>query len=213
MKVRDKILITACACVIAFTALYATTTNIKDNEAGYQLGTTSSQAVGFLGATPSSQLATGTSPYSALQTFGFIASGGNDYTVQHATISLSAAQINGMAAAPVQLVAAAGAGKTIVVTRTALRITRTATAFASGGVGIVQYGNTATGAGTQALDSTFSAATFTGASGASESVRNGAVLSDQGTALQNLGLFISNQTAAFTTGTGTATVDVWYYTF
>jgi hypothetical protein len=204
--------------LIAFAAIaaQATTINIRDNEAGYMLGTSASQALGVLGGGPTglpvSQQATGTDPYTALVNFGFIASGGN-YFIQHATTSLSAAQINGMAAAPVQLVAAAGAGKTIVITRAAVRITRTATAFASGGVGILQYGNAATGAGTNAVDSTLAATFFTGASGASEAARNGAVLSDTGTALQNLGIFISNQTGAFTTGTGTATVDVWYYVF
>jgi hypothetical protein len=213
MKLRDKILITACACAIAFSAIYATTTNIKDNAAGYQLGTSPSQAVGVLGATPSSQLAAGTGAYSALQTFGFIASGGNDYTGQHVTVQLSAAQINGMYATPVQLVAAAGSGKTIIVTKAAVRLTRTSTAFAGGGAAIVQYGNTVNGGGTQSLDSTLAAAYFTGSSGVSESVRNGAFLSDQGTALQNTGVYISNATAAFTTGTGTATVDVWYHTF
>ena len=212
MNLRSKIL-TAAICLIAATGLFATTTNIKDNEAGYMLGTTPSQAVSVLGANPSSQLAVNTDPYSALQTFGFIAAGGANPTVQHLQTSLSAAQIIAMSATPVQLVAAPGAGKTVVITRAALRITRTSTAFASGGVGIIQYNNTATGAGTNAVDSTFTAATFTGASGASESLRNGAVLSDQGTALQNLGIFISNQTGAFTTGTGTLTVDVWYFIF
>ena len=202
--------------LIAFAAIamvHATTTNFKDNAAGYMIGTTPSQAVSVLGATPSSQLAAGTDPYTALTTFGFIATGGINYFQQHVTVSLSSAQILGMAATPVQLVAAPGAGKTLVVIKVAVRITRTATAYASGGVGIVQYGNTATGGGTQALDSTFAATFFTGASGASEAVRNGAVMSDTGTTLQNLGLFISNQTGAFTTGTGTLTVDVYYSTF
>lgn len=193
--------------------IYATTTNIKDNEAGYMLGTTPSQAVGVLGATPSSQLPAGTSPYSALQTFGFIASGGLDSTTQHVQVSLTSANILGMSATPIQVVPAPGAGKTLVVERISVRITRTATAYASGGVGILQYGNAATGAGTNAADSTIAASFFTGAAGVSETIRSGAILTDQGTALQNLGIFISNQTGAFTTGTGTLTVDVWYDVF
>jgi hypothetical protein len=211
MKFRHSI----AALLVAASAacLYATTTNIKDNEAGYMLGTTPQQAVGFLGATPSIQLAVNTSPYQALQTFGFIASGGLDPTSQHIQVSVSSANILAMAATPFQIVAAPGAGKTLVVDRATVRITRTATAYASGGVGILQYGNTATGAGTNAVDSTLAATFFTGAAGVSESLRNGAVLSDQGTALQNLGLFLSNQTGAFTTGTGTLTVDVWYWVF
>lgn len=215
MKFRYSLAAILIAC--SGSLLYATTTNIKDTQAGYMLGTSPTQAVGFLGGgstgLPVSQQAVGTSPYVALQNFGFIASGGLDSTEQHVQTSLTAANINGMYATPVQIVAAPGSGKTIVVTRVSVRITRTATAFANGGVGILQYGNTANGAGTNSVDSTLAATFFTGASGASESFRNGAILTDQGTALQNLGLFISNQTAAFTTGTGTATVDVWYHIF
>jgi len=215
MKTRATILI-ATVCLLALSAS-ATTINIKDNESGYMLGTTALQALGVLGGGPTgapvTQQAAGTDPYTVLLNFGFVASGGINYFPQHATVSLSAAQINGMAAAPVQLVAAPGAGKTLVVDKVAIRLTRSATAFASGGVGIVQYGPTVTGGGIQALDSTIAATFFTGAAGASETVRNGAVMSDTGTTLQNLGLFISNQTGAFTTGTGTATVDVWYRLF
>ena len=129
--------------------------------------------------------------------------------VYHKRISLTAAQINGMYAAPVLLLAAPGSGKAIAVNKVIFKITRTATAFANGGAAIVQYGNTVNGGGTQALDSTLAATVFTGAAGTSYSTRNGAVISDS-TALGNLGIYISNATGAFDTGTGTATVDIWY---
>src|SRR5882724_8731465 len=81
------------------------------------------------------------------------ASSGELLVVRHASVKLTAAQIIAMSATPVQLVPAQGAGKSIVVTRLAVRITRTSTAFTGGGNTIVQYGNTATGGGVQSLDS------------------------------------------------------------
>jgi hypothetical protein len=130
----------------------------------------------------------------------------------HKRVTLTAAQINGMAAAPVLLVPAQGANKTVVVHRVVFVITRTATAFASGGAVIVQYGSAATGAGTQACDSTIASTVITGAAGTSTSTRNGAVISDDTANVANAGVYLSNQTGAFTTGTGTATIDVWYDT-
>ena len=129
----------------------------------------------------------------------------------HVRVNLAAADINGMSAAPVLLVPAPGAGKTIAVRRVVFTITRTSTAFANGGVVIVQYDNTATGGGQQALDSTIAASVITGSAGTTVTCRNGGVLSDIAAAnIQNKGLYISNQTAAFTTGTGTAVVDVFF---
>ena len=209
-----KKLFAVLAAVTTIGTLSAGPVNIKDNNAGYQLGTSPSQSVGFLGATPSVQLPAGTDPYLALQIFGFIATGGNEYSEQHVTVTLSAAQINGMYAAPVQLVAAPGSGRTILISRVAIRLTRTSTAFAAGGAAIIQYGNTVNGGGTQAADSTIASTFFTGAAGVSESARGGAnPLTDQGTTLENTGIYLSNASGAFTTGTGTATADVWYRVF
>jgi hypothetical protein len=134
--------------------------------------------------------------------------------VRHVKVSLTAAQLNGMYAAPVKLLDPQGAGKAIIVTKAVFTITRTATAFANGGVSIVQYGSTVNGGGTQSLDSTIAAAVITGAAGTTVTVRNGAVISDLAAAsIQNAPLYLSNQTAAFITGTGTGTIDVWYYVF
>ena len=56
-------------------------------------------------------------------------------------VSLTAAQINGMYAAPVVVVAAVP-GKAIIVDSVEFDITRTATQFASGGTAAVQYDST-----------------------------------------------------------------------
>lgn len=130
--------------------------------------------------------------------------------IQHEQVALTAAQINGMYATPVLLVAGAGSGKAIIVTKLAFTITRTSTQFANGGAVIFQYGNTTHGGGVQALDSTAAATVVTGSAGTTVTIRNGAVISDS-SAVLNISLYISNATGAFDTGTGTAVVDVWYY--
>lgn len=135
-------------------------------------------------------------------------------TIQHTQVALSSANILGMAAAPVACVAAPASGKAIIVLAAQFKITRTGTAYANGGVVILQYGNAATGAGVQSLASTIAAAVVTGAAGTTRSWRSGAMVtpvSDQATAnFDALGLFVSNQTAPFITGTGTAVLDIWY---
>jgi hypothetical protein len=176
---------------------------------GTVLGGQASDKVGLHGAAAVQDAATATA-YKAAVDHGLIASGGADYSVQHATIPLTAPNLIGMYAAPVQLLAAPAAGKSIMVTKLAFTITRTATAFTGGGAAIVQYGNTVNGGGTQALDSTIASTVVTGSAGTTVT-RNGAVISDLAAAsIQAAGLFISNATAAFAAGTGTAVVDVWY---
>lgn len=177
---------------------------------GTVLGGQASDKVGLHGAAAVQDAATATA-YKAAVDHGLIASGGADYSVQHATISLTAANLIGMYAAPVQLLPAPAAGKSIMVTKLAFTITRTSTAFTGGGAVIVQYGNTVNGGGTQALDSTIASTVVTGSAGTTVTARNGAVISDLAAAsIQAAGLFISNASGAFAAGTGTAVVDVWY---
>jgi hypothetical protein len=174
------------------------------------IGENASAKIGFFGATRTAQPAATATPFGALQSLGLIASG-TDYSLQHKTVSLTAANIIAMYAAPVALIAAPGAGKSILVSKLAFTITRTATAFADGGAAIIQYGATVNGGGTQALDSTIASTVITGAAGTTVTARNGAIISDLAAAtIQNAGLYISNATAAFATGTGTATVNIWY---
>jgi hypothetical protein len=177
---------------------------------GSKIGGAANQKLGFHGATPVVQSVATVTAFKAAQDHGLIASG-SDYSVQHVQVSLAAADLIAMYATPVQLVAAQGSGKSIVPTRVVFRIARTSTAFTGGGAVYVQYAATAHGAGTQALDSTLASTVVTGASGTTDSFRNGAVVSDvASTVTENVGLYISNDTAAFAAGTGTATCDVWY---
>lgn len=131
----------------------------------------------------------------------------------NASINLTATQLNAMYATPVVIIPAQGTGKIVIVQKATFKITWTATDFASGGVIGLQYDSTANGAGTLAVDSTLAATFLThgaaGAAGTAYSVRNGAVLSTVvNTSIENKGLYLSNQTGAFTTGTGAAVVDV-----
>jgi hypothetical protein len=129
----------------------------------------------------------------------------------HVTVNLSAANIFAMYGAPVQLLAAPGTGKSILIVKAMLTMTRTATAFANGAAVIIQYGSTVHGAGTQALDSTFASTVVTGSTGTTVSLREGAVISDlASTSIQNVGVYVSNGTGAFDTGTGSAIIDLWY---
>jgi hypothetical protein len=130
--------------------------------------------------------------------------------IKHKRVSLTAAQINGMYAAPVLVLAAPGSGKSIAIVKAIFRITRTATAFANGGAVIIQYDSTVNGGGTQACDSTLASTVITGAAGTSFSIRNGAIISDSTATIVNKGIYLSNATGAFDTGTGTGFLDVYY---
>lgn len=196
-------------------SLWATGENAvgRSTETGYLIGEDTDAYIGFNGAARVRQQAATVSADQVLQNYGLKATG-QDYSVQHKTVALTAANIIAMYTTPVALVAAPGAGKSIAVTKLALTITRTSTAFTGGGAAIVQYAATANGAGQQALDSTLASTVITGSAGTTVSFRNGAVISDAAsTVTQNVGLYISNATAVFAAGTGTATVDVWYVVY
>lgn len=126
-------------------------------------------------------------------------------TLQMVAVTLTAAQINGMYAAPVQLIAGT-TSKSIIVDYVMIRTNPTATAFASGGVVAPQLGNTVHGGGTL-LSTTLPAATII--SGTASDTLLGATAANI-TLSQGTGVFLSNATGAFTTGTGTITVFVYY---
>ena len=128
------------------------------------------------------------------------------------SVTLSQAAIQGAYATPFQLVAAPGAGKVIVPIWATVYTNFQTAAFASGGVGIVQYGNTVHGAGTNALSATIPAAEITAA--ASQLYHLPGNSASALTAVTNLGLFFSNQTGAFTNGNAASTVVITllYYT-
>lgn len=115
-------------------------------------------------------------------------------------ITLSAAQVLAAYAIPQLLVAAPGAGQTILVNNAKV-ITEVSTQFGGGGVGIVQYGNTVHGAGTDALSATIPSAEIT-ASASQIYTMTGYVATTVSTGITNKGLYFSNQTGAFTGGAG-----------
>lgn len=127
-----------------------------------------------------------------------------------AVVTLTQANIQGMFAAPVAILPAPGAGKTIIVHKATLYNNFNTAAFANGGVAILQYGNAANGAGTDSLANTFPAAFINSAVDALRS--EDGVTGSTMTNISNTGIFISNQTAAFTGGNAASTVvvNIWY---
>lgn len=129
--------------------------------------------------------------------------------LKYATVNLSAAQFNGAYAAPVQLVAAAGANTLLVLESLDLVMTYGTTQFANGGVAHVQYDSTANGAGVIA-SSTQAAANFFDAASTALHFNTGVVKQPLTTAV-NKGLYFSNVTGAFDTGDSTFVAHIRYY--
>ena len=127
-------------------------------------------------------------------------------------VTLTAAQWNAMYATPVELIAPHGANSLIVVDSMLLEMTFVSADYASGGVVAAQYDSTAHGAGVLATNSEAAADFF---AAASTSFRFQGAFGNTVGALPfsttvNKGLYLSNQTGAFTTGDSTWTARVWY---
>lgn len=126
------------------------------------------------------------------------------------TVSISSADILAMYATPV-VVLPALSNYGYIVDYVEFVMTRTSTAYANGGVVAVQYDSTANGGGT-ATTATIAATVVTGAAGTTYTFRIPVVQSDVASAsIIGKGLYLSNATAAFITGTGTAKVTVGYH--
>lgn len=121
-------------------------------------------------------------------------------------LTLNQADVLGMYAAPVQLVAAPGAGLVLNVIEASIYTNFQTAAFATGGVAVLQYDSTVHGAGTNALSATIPAAEITAA--ASQVYNLGGAVGTALTGITNKGLYLSNQTAAFTAGNAASTVVV-----
>lgn len=128
--------------------------------------------------------------------------------LQYATVAITAAQFNGMYAAPKLLVAAPGANKIIVLDKVDLLMTYVSANYAAGGVAAVQYDSTANGAGVIA-STTLSAATFQAAVSTGFMFNTGVVPQTFSTCV-NKGLYLSNISGAFTTGDSTFVAHIWY---
>lgn len=125
--------------------------------------------------------------------------------LQYVAVPLTAQNILYMNGAPVTLIAAPGANKAIVVHLVVFEMKRSATAFANGGVVSIEY------AAGQDVVATIADTVVTGAAGTTLSKRVAANFSDVALAdIENDALRITNATAPFITGTGTADVHIWY---
>jgi hypothetical protein len=128
-----------------------------------------------------------------------------------ATVSLTAAQIKALYDTPVQLIAAPGAGKLVIIDSILWDIAYGTTQYTAGGVLAAQYGNTVHGAGPVA-SGTLAAASLNGVA-ASSFLSNGGIaggLSVLKSASLNTAVYLSNQTADFASGDSTATLYVRY---
>jgi hypothetical protein len=125
-----------------------------------------------------------------------------------ATVALSAAQLIAMGTVPVSILAAPGAGKAILVEQILFEMTRTGTAFTGGGALNFQYHTTTTSvphAGT--IPATL---VTTGGAGSAQTALGMNVGANGLVIPSNEGIDITNATAAFAAGTGTAKVFIKY---
>jgi len=131
---------------------------------------------------------------------------------KYVAVPITAAQFNGMYAAPMLLLAAGGANTLIVVKRAVLAMTFVSAAYAAGGVVGLQYDSTVHGAGVAASNTEAAADFFAAASTsfAFNGVAGNTVAIAPFTTTVNKGLYLSNQTGAFTTGDGTFICHLWY---
>lgn len=130
--------------------------------------------------------------------------------LKYASVAVSAAEFNGMYAAPKLLVAAGGADTLHVLDKCDLLMTYVSANYANGGVAHIQYDSTANGAGVIA-STTLAAATFQAAA-STGFVFNGGVVPQTFTTCVNKGLYLSNITGAFDTGDSTFVAHLWYKT-
>lgn len=151
----------------------------------------------------------------SLQQFQVIVSGGNTsllpYThFDYALVNITAAQWNGMYAAPINLIAAPGANKLLVIESMQLIETYGTAAFAAGGVVAAQYDSTVHGAGVAASNTEAAADFFVTAS--TTYLFKGATGAAPFSTTVNKGIYLSNATGAFTTGDSTFMAKLAYRT-
>ena len=126
-----------------------------------------------------------------------------------ASVAVTAAEFNGMYAAPKLLVAAPGANKLLILDSLTLVETYNSAAYAAGGVAAVQYDSTVNGAGVIA-STTLAAATFQVTASTSFQFNRGVVPAPFTTTV-NKGFYLSNITGAFTTGNSPMVANIQYH--
>jgi hypothetical protein len=129
--------------------------------------------------------------------------------LQYISVPMTAAEWNGMYAAPFLMFLAGGAHTLITINQVAIEVIYGSAQFTAGGVVALQYDSTANGAGVPASD-TIAAATVTGWAANTIIGVTGAISNGASAAIVNKGIYISNQTAAFATGDSTFLLHIWY---
>jgi hypothetical protein len=145
-----------------------------------------------------------------------ISTSGGGSGLQTASVSMTLANWTGMYATPFQIIAAPGSGNIILVLSYAINWIYGSANLASGGRVSLQYGNTVHGGGPGASQG-IAAATWTAIAASTMVCENypgtTAGFSITTSTAINTALYISNDTGAFTTGTGgSAIVNVNYIT-
>ena len=130
--------------------------------------------------------------------------------IKYVKVNVTAAQWNGMFAAPKLLLANAGANTEHRVFNVEYECNYGGAAFANGGNFAVQYDSTVNGAGVLASVATTAATAFWVADSTAGAA--GASVSGLASAKVNKGLYLSNITQAFDTGTSDVEVHLWYST-
>lgn len=131
-----------------------------------------------------------------------------DNILRYASVAITAAEFNGMYAAPKLLIAAPGANNLILVDHMELVMTYVSANYAAGGIVAAQYDSTVHGAGVLATNSE-AAADFFAAASTSFLFNRSIVLAPFSTSV-NKGLYLSNATGAFTTGDSTWVAKIHY---
>jgi hypothetical protein len=131
---------------------------------------------------------------------------GSGDSMSVAVVNLTAANIIAMNATPVSILPAPPTGYALIVDQILFEMTTTSTAFTGGGAVSFVYhgGSVAPHAGS------IPASVVTAAAGSSNTLLGGAVATNGTTIPAATGIDITNATAAFAAGTGTAKVKVWY---
>ena len=121
-------------------------------------------------------------------------------------VSLTAAQIIAMGTTPITIIPAPGSGKAIVIEQIVLELVLTATAFTGGGVVHFYYH----GQTTELMSATIAAATVQGGAGTSIFILQPVATAGGSVVTADVGIDITNATAAFAAGTGTAKLFITY---
>lgn len=135
----------------------------------------------------------------------------NATVMKQTTVTVSAAAFNGMYNTPIQLVAPQGANYFIFPLWGSIQLLYNSAAFAAGGDIVLQYGNTAAGGGLvfKEIQTTIAAATADRVQLLEIELEN-AVDPVDPAVINNVGLYMSNITQAFTTGNSSFSITLAY---